>query len=714
MKIGIAQLSVRAGDFSRTSKRMSAYSKQAAAQGVELLIFPLATLVGMNPVPEVDQEGLFADISQLLEDLAPQLACACLVPLPALSNNRPLEEVFYIADGKVIPLRFANFARSHETAEYLDTADITLVDSDTSALIFTLGDLCLALALHQEMLDEVLESGETIDAVVYFSEQRYAANDIDSFLAETLPHNRYVSDAVSVDMWLIAVGSLGGFDQDVYTGGSFVLDPAGQAVAVAPSFEEALTVAEIEPLDGLGVLDDLDELDDLNELDEQDTWEVWKDWEERIDDSSLSPFALSRFSWSALSLAVKDFVEAQEKQDVVLVLDGTLNSAILAVLLSDALGPMHVHALLATPLEGTPALRSGARGPALMRARSAAQRVLLLRQLANYLNIQVVERNPRLVQASAVTFQDAASDEERLATIAAERDIISAEARKLAREHQAVLVSSVDKTWLALEAEGMCASADLLPFGDLYRSNVLAIARARHAISPVFADLRFVACDIPELLDAFISVGEQQVVEEQINQLDYILSRYVEEKTPPYALSRSQENPELVAAMVEAFADHRLARRAAGMVIHASTMSLDELSQPLSLHWFNSVDKLADFLGSEDYQALVQQLARLFGTGTDQLGANDALTETIDEMFNKAVSSKRTRDTSRKAFFEQSGAGAGRKPRDKRPNIADLIDYMKGLGLVNPENSDGHIVADQQGHMGFGGLGTTGSPFSEN
>lgn len=58
----------------------------------------------------------------------------------------------------------------------------------------------------------------------------------------------------------------------------------------------------------------------------------------------------SSFCWQALVLALKDFVAAQGMQDVVPALDGTLSAAVLATLASDALGPMHVHALLA-PLE---------------------------------------------------------------------------------------------------------------------------------------------------------------------------------------------------------------------------------------------------------------------------------------------------------------------------------------------------------------------------
>lgn len=69
------------------------------------------------------------------------------------------------------------------------------------------------------------------------------------------------------------------------------------------------------------------------------------------------------------------------------------------------------------------------------------------------------------------------------------------QARQLARQLHALLLSSRDKTWLALEADGLSAAADLLPLGDLYRTDVLEMARARNASSPVFSDISLALCD---------------------------------------------------------------------------------------------------------------------------------------------------------------------------------------------------------------------------
>lgn len=55
MKIGIAQINTRPGDFETTSGRMVAQSERAAQEGVELLVFPLAALAGVEAAAPTDQ-----------------------------------------------------------------------------------------------------------------------------------------------------------------------------------------------------------------------------------------------------------------------------------------------------------------------------------------------------------------------------------------------------------------------------------------------------------------------------------------------------------------------------------------------------------------------------------------------------------------------------------------------------------------------------------
>lgn len=160
---------------------------------------------------------------------------------------RSVEEIFLIANGEVIPLRLTNLTHSMGTHVMAAMPDVVeSLSSETSVPTFDMAGIKFALVMTVDKLDELISLDDGVDAIIYFSPQTYAINDSNSLLAAGLPDNRYTQDARDTKSWFIALGSLGSFDDAVCTGSSFVLTPDGQAAAIAPSFEEALLVTEID------------------------------------------------------------------------------------------------------------------------------------------------------------------------------------------------------------------------------------------------------------------------------------------------------------------------------------------------------------------------------------------------------------------------------------------------------------------------------------
>ena len=52
MRIAIAQIATRAGDFDGTARRMAEVSRRAADAGADLLVFPVAALCGVTPAQQ--------------------------------------------------------------------------------------------------------------------------------------------------------------------------------------------------------------------------------------------------------------------------------------------------------------------------------------------------------------------------------------------------------------------------------------------------------------------------------------------------------------------------------------------------------------------------------------------------------------------------------------------------------------------------------------
>jgi NAD+ synthase (glutamine-hydrolysing) len=142
-------------------------------------------------------------------------------------------------------------------------------------------------------------------------------------------------------------GMVGGQDELVFDGHSFVLDPAGETVARAAQFQEELLVCELDLGAGGYPI-------------------VWGAGEQTGGRAGGQPTAVPTFTaqprgaggrpmatpiapeeaevYAALCLGLRDYVEKNGFQHVVLGLSGGIDSALVACLAADALGPERVSA----------------------------------------------------------------------------------------------------------------------------------------------------------------------------------------------------------------------------------------------------------------------------------------------------------------------------------------------------------------------------------
>ncbi len=122
---------------------------------------------------------------------------------------------------------------------------------------------------------------------------------------------------------IVYVNLVGGQDELVFDGGSFVTDSRGQVRARLPRFVEQVTVFDID-LDGSVANDSAAPLV-----------------------TPLAPVDSGPSEvWHALSLGLRDYVDKNGFRDVGFGLSGGIDSALVAALAVDALGPERVHAVL--------------------------------------------------------------------------------------------------------------------------------------------------------------------------------------------------------------------------------------------------------------------------------------------------------------------------------------------------------------------------------
>ena len=233
-----------------------------------------------------------------------------------------------------------------------------------------------------------------------------------------------------------------------------------------------------------------------------------------------------------------------------LLADGRLGSSVLAALATDALGPTHVHALIAPDL-----------GPVALTA---------ARDLCRNLRVDARECPSAPGEGDPLL----------------RADVAQAHLAALAREVGGVALSSHDKTGLALEGPCGLDAGDLAPLGDVYRSDVLAFAHMRNTVSPVIPSAARMAYDVPDL-PGLAACGHS--CETRLEFADYVLTSYVEWELPVSDIVEARGHEEAVCAILARVRALSWARRAAPPALMMSSKLLDEVRSPLGLAWSDRV-----------------------------------------------------------------------------------------------------------------------------
>ncbi|MBO7675683.1 MAG: hypothetical protein J6S63_11860 [Atopobiaceae bacterium] len=632
MRIAIAQLNTRAGDFVPTSERMEAYAQNACDAQADLVVFPLVILTGHTPVDYASHEGYRADILGTLDALSGRVACPCLVPVVTYGDDDPITEVMMVGKEGVIPLRARSLmARSKDVQGhgYQEALDDVLQELSHAPLVFDYEGWHLGLATTYDELNDLVDSADQFDVVLFVSRYGYALDDANSALGASLQENRFKADAISLDAWLVATCAVGGYGLQVYSGSSFVLAPNGDLVASAPAFEEALILADVTTHGGNGGAD--------------------------LDVSPMEPELYNRslHLWETLVLGLRDFLHKQDRHDVALALDGGLTSSLLAVLASDALGPMHVHALLDASCD------------------QARQQTA--RKLADDLRVDVSEVPPSFVTADETDVL---------------HDLLQASLARMARERDAIVLSAADKTFLAVEVpRTRCTVADLLPFGDVYRSDVVDLAHLRNTISPIVPAEAFERYDVPRIegLDAVEPTRELR-----LERVDVTLASHLEWERSISDVAARQGAPDVTVAILGALREKQAARDLWAPCLVVSSRPLFATRMPSGFAWH-------DRLRSEDERRRDQRRAERMLSALRDADAQEQSAGELPDLSHLLEGLE--------VEFKSGSMPEGLDRETLESALGDL------LGLIQDMAQSG----EQPPNIGgpFGPL-TWGSPFSEN
>jgi NAD+ synthase (glutamine-hydrolysing) len=310
LRIALAQIDPTVGDVGGNAAKVSEWIGRAEAEGAELAIFPELCVPGY-PAEDLYLKRHFVEANRrAVEELALGVGAELTVlvgfaePLAgrAADHRRAHNSLAVLSGGAVRAVyrknRLPNYAVFDEQRYFVPGAEAATIEAAGTRVGLTVCE-----DLWVEGPPASTEAAEGAELIANPSGSPYHRGK------GRERERMFAARARAYGAHLAFCNLVGGQDELVFDGHSFVVDPSGTVIARAAQFEEELLVCEV-PSPAPGPL--AEPLPDLAEV------------------------------YGALVLGLRDYVVKNGFRHVGVALSGGVDSALVAVLAVDALGPEHV------------------------------------------------------------------------------------------------------------------------------------------------------------------------------------------------------------------------------------------------------------------------------------------------------------------------------------------------------------------------------------
>ncbi|MEV4219806.1 NAD+ synthase [Nonomuraea sp. NPDC049725] len=357
LRIALAQTNPTVGDLAGNADKLVAWTRDAADRGAHLAVFTEMFLTGY-PAEDLVLRTSFVDASiAALEAVAVRLAEEGLGELPVVvgyvdragleprlgrPKGAPLDAAALLHRGRVVTR-----TAKHHLPNYGVFDEYRYFVRGDRLPIFRLHGVDVAIAVCEDLWQEggpvavVGQAGAGLLVVPNASPYEKEKDDVRLELC--------ARRAREAGCALVYVNQVGGQDELVFDGDSLVVGDAGELVARAAQFREELLIADLDlpvssaepgtfPYDaGDGTAITVERL-----VLSQDPVEPY----EPEPPSIAEPLGTHAEVYSALVLAVRDYVAKNGFRSVILGLSGGIDSALTATIAADAIGPDRVNVVL--------------------------------------------------------------------------------------------------------------------------------------------------------------------------------------------------------------------------------------------------------------------------------------------------------------------------------------------------------------------------------
>jgi len=312
-RVTLAQLNPVMGDLEGNAAKARDAWAQGRDAGADLVALPEMFIVGYNPqdllLKPAFQSAAIEAVRRLAADCADGPALA--VGGPWIEGTQLFNAYFILKGGKI-----ASTVLKHNLPNEMVFDEVRIFDSGPLGGPYSVGNTRIGSpicedAWHEEVSETLVETGA--EFLIVPNGSPYYRGKHDTRL------NHMVARVVDTGLPVIYLNMVGGQDDQVFDGASFGLNPGGELAFQMPQFDEAIAHVDLHR-----------------------TSEGWRilPGEEHVHASEWEQ------DYQVMVIALRDYMEKTGFSKVLLGLSGGIDSAIVAAIAADALGPENVRCVM--------------------------------------------------------------------------------------------------------------------------------------------------------------------------------------------------------------------------------------------------------------------------------------------------------------------------------------------------------------------------------
>jgi len=340
MRLALAQMNTVVGDLDGNRERIVARLEEAREAGAELVLFPELAVTGYPPEDLLLRPGFLRAAAKTLDSIAAETkGIAALVGAPHLDRDL-FNACAVCVDGEVKAMYRKQFLPNYGVFD-----EDRYFQAGRELVLLRCGETLVG----PTVCEDIWQPGPPATDLALAGAHIVANISASPFhLGKGVEREEMLATrARDNSCWIAFVNAVGAQDELIFDGHSLVLDEQGRIVARGPAFEEALLVIDVDSTTAVGR-----RLRDARrralararrELPNPPVVEI----PTRPSDRSVQPVQAPLLDELeqmrlALELGLRDYVEKNGFHEVVLGVSGGIDSALVAALAAEALGPDRV------------------------------------------------------------------------------------------------------------------------------------------------------------------------------------------------------------------------------------------------------------------------------------------------------------------------------------------------------------------------------------